>query len=208
VSPDAVIGAVMAGGMNTRYGGLKALEPVGERRIIDRAVSALKAVTPSVIMIANDPSAYVGVNLRTRPDLVPALGALGGIQTALAWAQQLGAHAILAVACDMPFLSSALLRALLRLAESTGAGVVAPESGGRRGIEPLCAYYDVSCLPAIKRSLARNDLRMIGFHDEIELATMPLAEVLQFGDPETLFLNVNTREERDRAEQIEAEANG
>ena len=203
VSPDAVIGAIMAGGMNTRYGALKALEKVGGRRIIDRALHALQEVTPAVIMIANDPAAYVGVNLRTRPDLVPALGALGGIQSALAWARQLGAQGILAVACDLPFLNSDLLRAILAAAQSTGADVVAPESGGRRGIEPLCAYYGISCLPAIERSIERNDLRMIGFHDEVTLVALPLAQVEALGDPAVLFMNVNTREELARAEQIE-----
>lgn len=43
---------------------------------------------------------------------------------------------------------------------------------------------------------------MIGFFDDVRVRTIPLAEVLTFGDPEILFLNVNTPEERERAEAL------
>ena len=67
----------MAGGRNTRYGALKALEPVGGVRIIDRVIDALKQITPALVLIANDPVAYSAVPLPMRPDARPDLGALG-----------------------------------------------------------------------------------------------------------------------------------
>src|SRR5690606_41025664 len=107
--------------------------------IIDRVGRALEAVTDELILIANDPEVYASVGLPMRPDLRPGLGALGGVLTALAWAREAGRPGVLAVACDMPFLSTALLARIL--AEREGVDVVVPESGGRRGVEPLCAYY-------------------------------------------------------------------
>jgi molybdopterin-guanine dinucleotide biosynthesis protein A len=199
-------GAIMAGGQNTRYGDLKALAPVGGHAIIVRVLRSLREVLTDVILIANDAEAYQSVDLHSRPDRIPGLGALGGLHSALTWAHEEGRAGILAVACDMPFVSSNLLRHVLEVAsaEST-ADVVIPESGSRRGLEPLCAYYSVRCLPAIETAMRQGDSRMIGFHSQVNVRRIPLAEVRQFGDPETLFMNVNTPEERVLAERIAQE---
>ena len=192
----------MAGGRNLRYGAPKALERVGDARIIDRVIAALEQATPDLVLIANDQAAYASVALPTRSDERPGSGALGGIHAALRWGQEDGRAGILAVACDMPFVSGALLAQLAQTAHSTGADLVAPESGSRRGLEPLCAYYSVRCLGAIEDALARGDFRMIGFHDQVRAFPLPIAEVRKFGEPDVLFMNVNTPEERVRAEEI------
>ncbi len=199
-------GAIMAGGQNTRYGDLKALAPVGGHAIIERVIERLQAVTRDLILIANDTEAYHSIDLPSRPDLIPGLGALGGLHAALHWATEAGRAGVIAVACDMPFVSTPLLRRILEQSESDDApDVVAPESGSRRGLEPLCAYYSIGCLPAIEAAIRRGDSRMIGFHDQVNVQRIPLAEVLAFGNPETLFLNVNTQEERAHAERIAQE---
>jgi molybdopterin-guanine dinucleotide biosynthesis protein A len=86
--------------------------------------------------------------------------------------------------------------------------MVVPESRGRRGIEPLFAAYRVSCLPGIEAALDEGDGRMIGFHDRVRVATIPRAEVASLCDPDRAFLNVNTPEERERAEAMAAEEEG
>jgi molybdopterin-guanine dinucleotide biosynthesis protein A len=197
-------GAIMAGGRNTRYGAAKALERVGGTRIIDRVISALREVTPDVILIANDREAYAAVPLPTRPDDEPGAGALSGLLTALRWAIAEQRPGIIAVACDMPFVSAGLLARLLQSAADARVDVVAPQSGGRRGLEPLCAFYRTTCVPAIERALQRADFRMISFHEDVRVHALPIEEVRRFGDPAVLFMNVNTREERDHADQIAA----
>ncbi len=192
----------MAGGRNTRYGAIKALEEVGGVRIIDRVVEAMRHVTASLVLIANDPDAYSSVGLRSRPDVQPELGALGGLHSALQWCADEKHGGVLAVACDMPFLSVDLLREISTRALRSRPDVLAPESGSRRGLEPLCAYYSVRCLPAVESAIQRGDLRLVGFHDDVTVERVPLEEVQRFGDPDLLFMNVNTRAERERAERI------
>lgn len=195
-------GAILAGGESRRFGSPKALATVGGVRIVDRVRGALAAVAPDLILIANDASLFVPLSLPLRPDALPGLGALGGIYTALLWAREAGREGALAVACDMPFLSPELLAHLL--AEREGADVVAPESGGRRGIEPLCAYYATACIPAIERAIERGERQIVGFHGEVRVKRIPQEAVRGYGEPELLFLNVNTPEEYERAERIAA----
>jgi molybdopterin-guanine dinucleotide biosynthesis protein A len=199
VSP-AIYGAVLAGGQSTRYGSPKALATVGGHRIVDRALDAVRAVVPDVIVLANDAALGAEIGLPFRPDVRPGLGALGGIHAALLWAAEDQRVGVLAVACDMPFLVPALLRHLLD--EAPGNDVVVPESGSRRGIEPLCAYYATTCLPAIEAAIAREDPRMIAFHEDVRVRRVPRADVERFGSPDALFLNVNTPDDHARAERI------
>jgi molybdopterin-guanine dinucleotide biosynthesis protein A len=106
---------------------------------------------------------------------------------------------VLCVAWDLPFLTAPLLAALI-----DGAGGVdafLPESGGPRGVEPLCAVYGAACQAPIERRIAAGDVRAIAFHDDVRVGTLPLARVRAFGDPARLFFNVNTPEDVERAER-------
>jgi molybdopterin-guanine dinucleotide biosynthesis protein A len=199
-----VLGAVIAGGRSTRYGSAKALATVNGQRVVDRAIAALRAITPQVVTIVNDPDLAQAIGLPSRPDAIPGAGALGGIHTALLWAHEAACRGILAVACDMPFLSQPLLQRILDVASAAGStiDVVAPESGGPRQVEPLCAYYDVRCVSAIEAALRRGDQRVIAFHGDVRVARLPIDEVRTYGDPAIMFLNINTPAERTRAEQF------
>ncbi|HVH09427.1 MAG TPA: molybdenum cofactor guanylyltransferase [Gemmatimonadales bacterium] len=190
-------GAVLAGGAARRYGGRpKGLVALGGRRLLDWVVDALAAVTGALpLLVANAPEAPAWrPDLRTLPDVRPDCGSLGGIYTAVVS----GAGPVLCVAWDMPFVTPALLAALVDGA--AGWDVFLPESDGRRGVEPLCGVYGPACGPAIERRLAEGDLRAIGFHDAVQVGTLPLERVKAFGDPDTLFLNVNTPADLERAE--------
>jgi len=219
----APLGAILAGGESARYGSPKALATVGGRRIVDRVLHALVSVETEPVLLANEAELFEDLGLPVRPDIRPDLGALGGLHTALHWARESGRPGILAVACDMPFLEPALLSTLLDRGLGRhrrpvpnpgngarpgggrpGADVVLPESRSRRGVEPLCAYYGTGCLGAIEAQVERHDHRLIGFHEDVRVATIALPDVERLGDPDILFMNVNTPEDRERAEVIAA----
>lgn len=204
----AVLGVIQAGGQSSRYGSPKALAHVYGEPIITRVVRALGPVVDEIVLIASDARIAGSTHLPVRQDIRAGLGALGGIYTALLWAAERNAPGILTVACDMPFLDTALLRHIIDIASAAASDVVAPESGGRRGLEPLCAYYATVCIPPIEAALERGDLRMIGFHEAVRVARIPLAVVSTYGDPDIMFMNVNTLEQRERAEALAQERRG
>ncbi len=195
----SVAGAILAGGGATRFGGApKGLEVVGGARIIDRLVALLdRALGNAPLLVANAPDAAAWVpGLRVVTDRVPGAGSLGGILTAVAEAPA----PVVCVAWDMPFVTEALV---LRLAAGLAdADVCIPESGNRRGVEPLCAAYGPGCVGPIEQSIAAGDLRAIGFHSSVRVATLPAAQVAEIGDPAELFFNVNTAQDLTRAELL------
>ncbi len=194
-------GVILAGGGATRFGGRpKGLEHVAGVRIIDRVAEALRESTDDLLLVANDPAADAWLpGVRVAPDVRPGEGSLGGLHAALSHAP----GAVLVVAWDMPFVPAALLRRLRALGEDQAADAALPESGSRRGLEPMCAWYAPACLPPITAALDRGDRRVIAFFDAINLARLPADDVASFGDPGHIFLNVNTA-----AELAQAEGNG
>ena len=61
-----------------------------------------------------------------------------------------------------------------------------------------------ACRAAIERQLSDggNDLRVIGFHRQVKVGTLPLERVRTFVDPAELFFNVNRPEDLARAEDV------
>ena len=192
-------GAILAGGGATRFGGRpKGLEVVGNERILDRLVRVMTgALGGPPILVANAPEAGEWrPGLQVVPDLRPGLGSLGGIYTAVVVAPA----PVVCVAWDMPFVAEGLLR---RLAEGLRThDACLPWSGGPRGAEPLCAAYGPACRDAIAQSLDAGDLRAVAFHERIALGILPLSEVARFGDPATLFFNVNSADDLARTDEM------
>lgn len=191
-----VHGAILAGGEARRMDGQpKGLLAVGGRRILDRLVDAfLEAFGTLPLLVANAPDAdqWRG-DLRVVSDRRPGVGTLGGLYTAVSEAPA----PVVCVAWDMPFVPATLLVALG--SHLAAHDVSIPASGGRRGVEPLCAGYGPATGPAMANALDRGDLRAIAFHDAVRVRVLSDSEVRRFGDPERIFFNVNTSDDLVRA---------
>jgi len=172
-------------------------------RIIDRVRAALEPVVDDLLLIANDDAAGAWLpGVRWERDVLRDVGSVAGIHAALVHS----ATSVLVVAWDMPFVPAALLAALRDAGQD--ADVAVPRSDSRRGLEPLCAFYASTCVPAIERRLAAGDRRVIGFYDDVRVARLDVEQVGRFGDPALLFMNVNTPEERILAEAHGAPTDG
>lgn len=149
------------------------------------------------LLVANSPDAPSWrPDLRVVKDPRPGMGSLGGIYAAVVEAPA----PVVCLAWDMPFVPRVLIAELAARLE--GFDAIIPESGGPRGVEPLCAGYGPGCRSAISTSLDQGDLRAVGFHQRITIGILPLADVRRFGDPELLFFNVNTADDLSRAEDL------
>jgi molybdenum cofactor guanylyltransferase len=172
----------------------KAALAVGDARIIDRQLAALSAVADDVRIVANDRQRYAALGVRVIPDLVPDRGPLGGLHAALLDASH---DRVLVLACDLPFVTAALLE---RLVSESGTGeeidAVLPRSA--RGLEPLCALYMKRCAGRVLARLERGDLAVAGLVDDLRVREIG-PEALAPYDDGSLFENVNTPHDHARA---------
>lgn len=182
-------------------GHAKGLERVGRARIIDRVAEALRGATPDLLLVANAPDAGRWLDdVPVAADRRPGSGGLAGVEAAL----DRGRDALV-VAWDMPFVTTALLRALLDLAASRDADAAFPRSASPHGFEPFCGFYSVRLLPRLTRYLdegrgAAHDF--IARLDRVHYLAAP--DVAKLGDADRLFLSVNTSGDLERARAIAA----
>jgi molybdopterin-guanine dinucleotide biosynthesis protein A len=191
-------GAILAGGLSTRFGGLpKGLSRVGGVRILDRVATALAEACDEILLVANDGAAGTWLAGATVVrDVRGGAGALGGLHTALTHAH----GDVMTLPWDAPFVPGALLRALREAGELADADAVVPASSvSPWGFEPLCAWYAPSCLPTIERRLDSEDYRAGAWLRDVRAVTV---DVSAWGDPAVVFYNVNTAEDLVRAQQL------
>ncbi len=149
-------GFVLAGGRSSRMGRDKALLEIGGEPLVARICRAAYEAAGSAAIVG-DRQLYRDLGFPVLPDRVPGLGPLGGLLTAL---ENTTARWNRVLACDLPGITSALLKEILETAQlSADARCVAAVSE-RRGPEPLCAAYHRSCLDEVRQAAVGRRLRM------------------------------------------------
>ena len=194
-----VSAVILAGGMSRRLGRNKALEPFQGELLIRRVIHRMSQVASNIIIVANDEERVAELDL---PDNVtpvideyPGKGSLGGIYTGLHAAPTEWA---VFCACDMPFPSPRLYRALLANRDAKDA--VVPVVEGRP--EPIHAAYSRACIEPIREKLAVDRLKISGFFDDVRVCYFTEDRVREI-DPDLLsFFNINTRQDLEKANQI------
>jgi molybdopterin-guanine dinucleotide biosynthesis protein A len=182
-----LVGAVLAGGGSRRLGRDKSAEPVGDARMIDRAVAALRTVCREVFVVSSRPDTPQGPWERI-PDRL-GHGPLAGIEAALAHGEAIGAEAVLVLACDLPLVGPDVIVALRDRLGHAHAAAVARE--GRPDFEPLCALYRVSALARARDLLADGDSPAHRLFEDLDGIRVQV-------DGNDL-LNVNTERDLERA---------
>ncbi len=190
--------AIQAGGESRRMGSDKALLPFLGQPLILRLLSHLAWMADEVLVTSNQPDNYRFLGLAPIPDLMPGLGALGGLYTALSAATQLY---VAVVACDMPFASPEIFLAELALLRETGADAVIPRT--EVGTEPFHAVYRAeTCLPPVREVIECGKRRADAWFEKANIRYMDGEEIHPY-DPDMLaFFNINTPEELKEAERL------
>lgn len=181
-----VTACIVAGGRARRLGGaLKPLLLIDGETILarQRAVLAPRAAELVLALAAPGPLAEQGV--RAVYDVVADAGPLAGLAAGLAASAR---PWMLAVAGDMPYLSPAVLDALLAAA-SPATDAVVPVVGGYP--EPLCAVYGRAAAPVIARHLATGARRTQGILDDLRVTWLDESHLRALDPQLRTFTNVN-----------------
>ena len=193
-------GAILAGGRSRRLGGRnKAALKIGDATVLDRQLARLRGVVDRTIIVAEDAVPFAWTGLQVVADLTPGDGALGALRTAVHAAQT---DRTLVMACDMPFVTEALLGYLVDAGRA--ADIAIPRTS--RGYEPLCATYSRRCADEMARLIAERRFKLseVALIPGLIIRELGPDELRPFGPEERLFFNINTSDDYARAIDLDA----
>ena len=193
---ENISGVLIAGGKSRRMGRDKRFLTVGGTSLFDRTLRLLEQVFSETIVVLAEPVESLDTRgSRVVYDVIPNVGSLGGLYTGLMTASR---SAIFAVACDMPFLSSDVIRFMASFDTTADIVVARLESG----FQPMHALYSQPCIPFLKAMADKRDLKIqklygtqhlqVTIVDEVDLSTV--------GSGLKSFQNVNTLDDLAQAE--------
>ena len=176
---------IQAGGESRRMGADKALLPFLGKPLILRPLNRLAPMADELLVTSNQPDSFHFLGLAPIPDLLPGMGALGGLYTALS----IALHPYVAVvACDMPFASLAIFALELSLLKETGADAVIPRT--ESGTEPFHAIYRrETCLPHILPALEAGKRRVDAWFPQVTIRYLEPTEFLPYDPDQLAFLS-------------------
>jgi molybdopterin-guanine dinucleotide biosynthesis protein A len=197
------LGLVLAGGLARRMGGGdKALIEIGGKTILSRVLATLKPQCDAIILNANgDTTRFAAYGLPVVSDDIPDFaGPLAGILAGLDW---MAAHRpdlqwMVSVPGDCPFLPGDLVARLHDARERAGTQLACAKSGDWR--HPVVGLWNVALRDDLRRAIIDEDLHKI----EIWTARHGIALAEWLDRPVDPFFNVNTPEDRARADEIAA----
>lgn len=193
--------AIIAGGKSSRMGTDKAFVRILGKSLIEHMIDRTADIGQSeTILITNRLADYAHLTLRMYEDVVPDKGSLGGIYTAIYYSSQ---PYTLVLACDMPFVNPDLLCYLAVLRNGDWFDVIVPRVNDYP--QGLHAIYNKECLDPIAARLEHDELKVIGFYDEMRVRYIDSAEYEIFDEHGLTFYNVNTPEELQEARRIAGE---
>jgi len=175
---DSLLVGILVGGASSRMGRAKGLLPAPQsgssetpslslvERLLELGEQGLGCPT---VLVGQRPE-YDVLGRLALADPVTARGPLAGMVALLRHARSLGKTRVIALSCDLPYLSLDLLRRLAN--HHSQASVVCPHSGTK--YQALVARYQVATLPAFERALAEDKLALQPLLRELGVETFEL----------------------------------
>jgi molybdopterin-guanine dinucleotide biosynthesis protein A len=199
-------GVIVAGGRSTRFGDAdKAVAELAGTPMIRRVADRLVPVVDELVVNCRGDqqaaieSAMVGYALPVRYALDPDTdeGPMAGIGTGLAACE--GEYALV-VACDMPFVDSAVVEYLFERVEREDVDAAVPKLDDGWYQTTQAVYRAEAMADACADALERGDRKILAPLEALEWAVVEEAELQERGDLGT-FENLNTRAEFEAAKE-------
>ncbi|MFI5274451.1 MAG: molybdenum cofactor guanylyltransferase, partial [Ktedonobacterales bacterium] len=190
----ATIGVVLAGGQSRRMGASKASLLIGGEPLLRRVTRQLAEALPAVLVVGAPELAALVPSLTLLADRRPGAGPLAGIEAALAHLAALpGAPYARAfvVACDMPFVAPALVRAMASAA-AADPRCDALVLRSARGIEQLHAVYSLACLPVASALLDAGAYALRELLARVRTSEFPSERAAAYDPAARSAFNANT----------------
>ena len=174
---------ILAGGDSRRMGQDKAMLVLDGRTLLESVTATMQQVFPKVVVSVRQLRA--GVDVPQVFDEQPASGPLAGL---IAGLTQADTPWVFAVACDMPFVTQAVVEYLASC--RGGFQAVVPMVDGHP--QPLAAFYAQSALATMRANMAAGDKSLRGMLQKLEVRYVNEAELRECDPKLRSFFDLDT----------------
>ena len=190
---------ILGGGKGIRIGTEKLFLPLGDSLLIEKVIDRTSSwFEETIIAVGKSHVPFMEAFLQGKSCVKPVRiiadevgdrGPIEGLRCAL---KVLKTQWAFVIGCDMPFVRKEIAQALWHFCNEK-TDVVCGRLNGF--LEPLHAFYSVSCLPAIEKALKRGDLSLKSFYEDVRVFVVEeniLSSLLGY---RRSFVGINTKEE-------------
>ena len=184
-SKNKITGIILSGGKSIRMGQNKAFIQIDGVPIIKRIHDLFSELFQETIIVANQKGLFSQFDSRIYSDLIPDIGALGGLYTGIFYSSF---HYSFCAACDMPFIKRSLVEYLIKSIQDED--VIIPRT--KDGLQPLHAIYSKDCLDPIRKIVAEGKCKIIDIYDMVKVKIVEEVDFVSLDPRRESFINVNT----------------
>ncbi len=186
--------AILAGGKSERMGTDKSMMMVDGMPLLRRVLDRVQPLGYPLLLVTNTPDTHAEFDVAMTGDIVPDMGSLGGLYTAIDRAET---DLVMVVACDMPSLDTPLITHQIHEADKLPEiDALVPRVNSQP--QPLHAVYRKQALPAIKAQIDAGELRLGALLDRLRVFWMEEDEIRAYDAHLSSFVNLNTPQETSR----------
>ena len=180
---DDCTAIILAGGDSRRMGRDKANLPFAGKTLIQTVIATMQQLFPAIIVSVREPRPEIG--LPQVCDMHADGGPLTGLVTTLG---RIATPWAFVVACDMPFVSPAMVEQLAQHRAQQQA--VIPLVHGQ--VQPLAAFYAINALPWMRASLALGDKSLMGAISHLNVSYVDESQILKADPQLRSFFDLDT----------------
>lgn len=173
---EPITGIILAGGKSSRMGTDKGLMRLNGKPMIQHILDPMAKICQRILIVTGNPMyGMFGFELVAdeAPDYGPVMGILSGLK-------QSKTERNLVLSCDAPFVTFELLKDLVLKSDDTQVAAACSS----KGIHPLIAVYNRSCLPVFEDAVINDEHRLRTVLESLNVRELQI-------DDEELVRNVN-----------------
>ncbi len=175
-----ITGIILAGGKSSRMGTEKGLMLLKNKPFVHYTIEAMRPLVDDIIIVSSNPL-YDTFNIKRIEDIIPDAGPIAGIHAGLTHSKT--KHNLI-LSCDVPFVTTTLLKKLVQH-QKDNYDIVQFEAKGKT--MPLIALYQKRCGEKCLELLNSDEKRLRKLVSEANTKTISVTEEDYF-----LVTNINT----------------
>ncbi len=198
MNENNIIGVILAGGKSSRFGSDKSLIKLGNKTLIEHALSKIEKDFNEILIVSNQHEFQIlKKNIFVINDYIDGqLGPLVGILSAMKWVKQNKRNYkwIASFPCDTPFFDTKVISELKKASKNSSKKLFFLKSGEKR--HNIFGLWSIELINILEKDIKNNYRKVEFWADKIGFEN-----IIINADKFDSFLNINTKEDFEKAKK-------